>query len=324
MMGTVLVFAEQREGKLKKSVLEVIGLARDLAAGGEVHAVVLGEGVSGIASDLAAFNVDKVWAADGASLKLPVPEAYTGALADAIGAIHPELVLMTASAMGRDLAPALAARAEMTLLTECMSLKRDGAGLTARKSMLGGKVFGTLESSAPRHVATIRPGAHAPAERGASPAPIAPLVVAAAGEPRAKMKEFVPSAGEVFDLTEADVVVSGGRGLKAAENFKLVEDLARVLGGAVGASRAVVDAGWIEYQHQVGQTGVTVTPKLYVACGISGAIQHLAGMRTARTIVAINKDPDAPIFKAADYGIVGDLFEVLPMLTQEVKRLKAS
>lgn len=323
MAGPILVFAEQREGMLKKSVLETIGLALELAGGGSsVHALVIGKGVGSVAESVRRLGVGKVWVADDASLEFAAPEAYTRVAHAACEKIHPGLILFTASAMGRDLAPRLAAREGFALLTECLSLTAAEGGYESKKSMLGGKVVGTLRSSEGT-VATVRPGAHAPAPDSTAQAEIENLSVDSAGQLRARITEVVRSAGETVDLQEAEIVVSGGRGLKGPENFNLIEDLARALGGAVGASRAVVDAGWIDHHHQVGQTGVTVAPKLYVACGISGAIQHLAGMRTAGCIVAVNKDPDAPIFKVADYGIVGDLFEVLPILTEEVKKIRA-
>jgi electron transfer flavoprotein alpha subunit len=322
-MAGVLVFAEQREGKLKKSVLETIALARELSSG-EVHAVVIGRDVRPVATDVASLRVDAVWMADAPSLEFADPQSYTAVLKAACAKVEPDAVLFTASAMGRDLAPSLAATGDYALLSECLSLEKADGAWRARKSMYGGKTVATLRALSPRVIATVRPGAHAPAVRGDAKAEIRELALPETAPLRARIQQILRSAGEMVDLQEAEIVVSGGRGLKGPENFKLIEDLARALGGAVGASRAVVDAGWIEHQHQVGQTGVTVSPKLYVACGISGAIQHLAGMRTAGCIVAINKDPDAPIFKAADYGIVGDLFEVLPVLTEEVRKAKAS
>jgi len=320
--GGVLIFAEQREGKLKKSVLEIIGLGRELASGGPLEAVVLGQGVGAVAEQLRAFGLQKIRLGDDPSLALASPEAYVAALRQLCAELQPDLVLFTASAMGRDLAPRLAARADFALLSECLSLAKAGDGFASRKSMYGGKVVGTWNSSGPT-VATVRPGAHAAAAPGTAGGEVVPLPVKPVSL-RARVAEVVRAVGETVDLSEAEIVVSGGRGLKAPENFKLIEELARAFGGAVGASRAVVDAGWIEHHHQVGQTGMTVSPKLYVACGISGAIQHLAGMRTSGCIVAINKDPDAPIFKLADFGIVGDLFEVVPLLTEEVRKIKAS
>jgi electron transfer flavoprotein alpha subunit len=324
MSDSILVFAEQREGVLKKSVVEMIGLARDLAKEGAVHAVVVGRGVEGVAETVRRLGVDRVWVADDPILEFATPEAYTRVLEAACRAVQPELILFTTSAMGRDLAPHLASKGGYSLLTECLSLVRVGGGFESYKSMQGGKVFGTLQAIGGTTVATVRPGSHAPAPAGVSGADRVTLSFEPPPSMRTRITEIIRATGEVVDLQEAEIVVSGGRGLKSPENFKLIEELAHALGGAVGASRAVVDAGWIEHQHQVGQTGVTVSPKLYLACGISGAIQHLAGMRTAGCIVAVNKDPDAPIFKVADYGIVGDLFEVLPILTEEIKKLKTS
>jgi electron transfer flavoprotein alpha subunit len=323
MAGTILVFAEQRDGKLKKSVLELLGLARDLSAGGEVHALVLGQGIGAVAEEVARHGADRVWVTDDAGLALSRTDLYarqTAAAAEAAGAI---CVLFPATAMGRDLAPTLAARLQSPLFTECLGIARSAEGFTARKAVYGGKALGIWSAEGGTVVATIRPGAHAAAEAGGA-GEMTPLPLAAIPEPRLRLLGVRKAEGETVDLQEAEVVVSGGRGLQDAKNFGLIEALAQAVGGAVGASRAVVDAGWIDHHHQVGQTGATVAPKLYIACGISGAIQHLAGMRTAGCIVAVNKDPDAPIFKAAHYGIVGDLFDVVPLLTAELRKSRAS
>jgi electron transfer flavoprotein alpha subunit len=217
----------------------------------------------------------------------------------------------------------LAAKLNGALFTECLALARSGEGFSARKSAYGGKALGTWTAAGGPVVATVRPGAHAPAPAGAA-APVQAAAPVSAPDPRLRLLGVRKAEGEVVDLQEAEIVVAGGRGLQDAKNFALIEALAHAVGGAVGASRAVVDAGWIDHHHQVGQTGVTVSPKLYIACGISGAIQHLAGMRTAGCIVAVNKDPDAPIFKTAHYGIVGDLFEMVPLLTEELRKSQAS
>jgi electron transfer flavoprotein alpha subunit len=321
MAGTILVFAEQREGKLKKSVLEALGLARDLAAGGQVVALVVGEGIGSIAGDVARHGVDRVLACDDPSLALASSDYLTPLIA-AIQSQKPDLVIFPASAMGRDLAPSLAARGGYPLLTECLGLVRVGNGFEATKSMYGGKVIATWRTVATPTVATVRPGVH-PAVPAGDAGGVESMTPVAGSPGRVCVKRVIQASGETVDLQEADVVVAGGRGLQGMKNFGLIEDLARAAGGAVGASRAVVDAGWIEHHHQVGQTGVTVRPKLYVAAGISGAIQHLAGMRSSGCIVAINKDAEAPIFKVAQYGIVGDLFEVLPLLTAEIRRARA-
>lgn len=321
MATNVLVFAEQRAGVLKRSVLELLGMAQDLASGGEVHALVIGRDVRKVAEEVAGRTTGRVHLSDDASLEYASPEAYVAQIRAAVEAAKPQLVLFAASAMGRDLAPRLATRMQASFVAECLSFEQAGGGFRARKSMYGGKVFATLELKAGSPVvATIKPGAHAPSASGS--AEIAELPVKAPVALRAKVTELVQEAKDRIDLQEAEIVVSGGRGLKGPENFHLVESLAKSLGAAVGASRAIVDAGWVPHHYQVGQTGVTVSPKLYVACGISGAIQHLAGMRTSGCIVAINKDPEAPIFKAADYGIVGDIFEVAPLLTAEIQKVR--
>ncbi len=323
MASTILVFAEVREGRLKKTVLEILGLARDLAGDGEVHALVIGHGVGALGDEVARHGVNRVWLADDPGLAAPRTDLYARQIEAAIAATSAELVLLPASACGRDLAPALAVRGGWGLLTECLTLEHADGAWVGRKSMYGGKAFGTWKAAGRPVVATVRPGAHLPAAVSGA-AQVDKLPVAATPDGRFRLIGVHKASGEVVDLAEAEIVVSGGRGLQDPKNFALVEDLAHALGGAVGASRAVVDAGWIDHHHQVGQTGVTVSPKLYIACGISGAIQHLAGMRTSGCIVAINKDPDAPIFKAAQYGIVGDLFEVLPILTEHIRQAKAS
>lgn len=319
MAGPILVFAEQRNGKLKRSVLECLALAA--ASGGPVHAIVIGKGVAEVADAVARHGASRVLLVDDASLEFPSAESYVAQLYAAVTSIQPRLVLFSASAMGRDLAPRLAARAGAAFVSECLSFGVLGDEFQARKSMYGGKVSANLTIKGPLVVATIKPGAHAPAP--GTTAGSVDVFPTSAITPRARMLRYVSGGEEQVDLQEAEVVVSGGRGLRGPENFHLVEGLAKALGGAVGASRAVVDAGWIAHHHQVGQTGVSVNPKLYVACGISGAIQHLAGMRSSGCIVAINKDREAPIFKVADFGIVGDLFEVLPALTEEIRRVKA-
>lgn len=328
MAPSVLVFAEQRKGKFKKCVFESLALARNLAGDGTVSALLVGSGVKEKASELFAHGANKVYSADGPSLDPYNAASYTRAIIDAYEACKPGLVLIPATAMGRDVAPRVASRIGVPWVAEALEIGHtDDGRLSARKSMYGGKIYSTLEAvGEPPYVATLRPGAVSVGEPNAGadgetvdlPTPDEPLSL------RAKVVEVLESAGEEVDLHEAEVVVAAGRGVKAPEHFSIIRDLAAAFGGAVGASRAVVDSGWIDHQHQVGQTGVTVSPKLYIACGVSGAIQHLAGMRSSGCIVAINKDPDAPIFQVADYGIVGDLFEVVPIMTEEVKKMRSS
>lgn len=320
MAGRILVFAEQRDGSFRKSAYEALGLAKSL--GGEVHALVVGNNVSGIAPSLGAYGAQTVHLVDDAALQLYWSDGYAAALEAAIDAVNPDLVLGVASAMGKDLMPRLAARKGMALITNCITLTQEGGVFVAAKSMYGGKVFAKVKSDGNATIATLRPAAYPVPEPAGGDATVETLTVTLPSESRVKVLEVQKLEEGELDVQEADIVVSGGRGLKEPENFSLVRDLAGVLGAAVGASRAAVDAGWIDHSHQVGQTGKTVSPKLYVACGISGAIQHLAGMRTAKCILAVNKDPEAPIFNLADYGIVGDLFKVLPELTEAIKQAK--
>jgi len=320
MSQTILVFAEQRGGTVKRSVLELIGLARDLSEGGAVEVALLGSGVAGLAEELSRYGA-RVHLADDAALEHADAGAYVAQLHALVQELQPRAILFSASAMGRDLAPRLAARSKTAFFAECLQLKAAGSEFEARKSMYGGKIFATVRTKGGAAlVATVKPGAHPVAEpvQGS----VRTVAVSVPGASRSKVVAIHREEKDTVDLQEADIVVSGGRGLKGPENFHLVESLARALGGAVGASRAVVDAGWVPHHYQVGQTGVTVSPKLYVAVGISGAIQHLAGMRTSRAIIAINKDPEAPILKTADIGVVGDAFEILPLLTEAVKKAK--
>jgi len=320
MAGRILVFAEQRDGTLRKSAHEAIGLARQL--GGEVHALLVGEGIASLAAPLGAYGAQTVHIVEDARLARYWSEGYTAALAAAIAAVRPDLVLLIATAMGKDLLARTAARLDLAALTDCISLAETEGGFEAVKSMYGGKVFATVRTTRRPAIASLRPSAYpapAPGEGRAEPRPLA---VELPAEQRARVLEVVKQEEGELDVQEADIVVSGGRGLREPANFALIRELAEVLGAAVGASRAAVDAGWIDHSHQVGQTGKAVSPKLYVAVGISGAIQHLAGMRTSKCILAINKDPDAPIFQVADYGIVGDLFKVVPALVAEVKKVK--
>lgn len=318
-MGRVLVFAEQREGSFRKSTFEAI--ARGAQLGDEAHALVCGADVDGIAPTLGNYGARVVHTVNDPSLAHYASESYATALATAIEELQPELVVMIATAMGRDLAPRVAARRQMAMLGDCISLDAADGTFQATKSMYGGKVFAKVRATRAPVLATLRPSAYpAPAPQD-SVAEVKPLAVTLP-EGGARVVEVVKQEEGQLDVQEAEVVVAGGRGLKEPEHFKILEELAGVLQAAVGASRAAVDAGWIDHAHQVGQTGKAVSPKLYVAVGISGAIQHLAGMRTSRCILAINKDPDAPIFNLADYGIVGDLFKIVPVLTRELRKLQ--
>ena len=319
----VLAVAEQRDGTLRKVSHEVLAAARSLAdrSGGTVDAIVFGAGpVSGI-DQLGGFGADRVLHATHADFALYSPDGASATIV-AIGAAYGAIVF-AATAMGRDLGPRVAARLGVSCATDVTALGVDGSVVTVTRPIYGGKVLQHGKLTGKTAVVSVRPNTFHPVQSGKAGTVTALTVPAFAV--RVSSKGVKKPEAVLLDVTEASIVVSGGRGLKEAANFKLLEELAAAFGNAaVGASRAVVDAGWRDHGEQVGQTGKTVSPQLYIAVGISGAIQHLAGMRTARTIVAINRDKDAPIFKVADYGIVGDLFEVLPRLTEEVRKLRST
>jgi len=323
MPGNVLVVAGHRDGDLKKVTFEMLGegtrIADKMELGGVVEAALLGSGVGGVADALAHYGAARVYLADDPSLGRYSSEGYTTVLAQLIQKTEPAVVLLGATPQGQDLAARVAARLGLGLASDCTAFEvaTDGR-LIITRPIYGGRAIATVIEKTTPQIATVRPNVMMPLEPDTSrTAPVERLVVET-GDIRAKVTDLIQESGrQQVRLAEAEIIVSGGRGLKGPENFYLLEQLADVLGAAVGASRAAVDAGWIDHSHQVGQTGKTVTPNLYIACGISGAVQHLAGMKTARYIVAINKDPEAPIFRVADYGIVGDLFEVVPVLTEE-------
>ena len=315
-MANIVVFVEQQSGKPSRASLECLGAAR--AANGTVTAVLAGAGAEGAARELGRFGANK-------AVVLAGGESSADALARDVAAIVKETgakaFLAAATSTGRDLAPRVAMLLDSTLFSDCTALSAQGESFTAVRPWLAGKAIATLGSAAPVFCATTRPNVFATSE-GAGSVEVQTRAASSGG--KAKVTAIDAKAGGKLDVKEAPIVVSGGRGLKAAENFKLLEELAGAFGNAAtGASRAVVDSGWRPHSEQVGQTGKTVAPQLYIAAGISGAIQHLAGMRTSKVIVANNKDPEAPIFKVADYGIVGDALEVLPALTQAVRALKA-
>jgi electron transfer flavoprotein alpha subunit len=318
-MANVMAVLEQRDGTFKRVSHEALTAARGLAdaMGGEVHALVIGPTGMG-SGGLGEFGADKVFVAADDAFELYQGDAYAAAVQAQAGGGY-AAVIIPATALGRDLAPRVAARLGCPLATDVTTVAHDG-GVVVTRPAYGGKAIYTLKITASSCVISLRPNAVSPAQ--SSKAGAMETVAASAGAARARTIEVKQPERAAPDVAEASVVVAGGRGLKDAEGFKLIEDLAEAVGGAVGASRAVVDAGWRPHAEQVGQTGKTVSPSLYFAVGISGAIQHLAGIRTAKVIVAINKDADAPIFKVADYGIVGDLFEVMPRLTEEINKIR--
>ena len=318
-MAGILVFVEQRNGVIRQASLQAISEAHR-QAGGDVAAVLVGSGISDAAAGLGVYGAAKVFVADNPNLALYSSEGYGEAVAKAVEATSPEAVFFAGTAMGRDLAPRVAATLGVGALADVVAFSKDGDQFVARRPVYSGKAFATVDSAGVKpQVISLRPNVFAAEETGGSAEVVALDGLALAI--RAVVKELIDTGGGEIDVAEADIIVSGGRGLKGPENFALIRSLAEALGGAVGASRAAVDAGWIAHKHQVGQTGKVVSPSLYIAAGISGAIQHLAGMSSSKIIVAINKDPDAPIFKIADYGIVGDLFDVIPPMVEEVKKL---
>ncbi len=322
---SILVFVEQREGRVRSVSREALGEATRLAAtlGGPVIGVCPAVADPGLAA-LGEAGAEKVLLAVHPAFDRYDAAGYAQAAVAAVAAVRPALVLFGASAMGRDLAPRVAARLGVGLATDCTSLAVQDGRLVAARPVYAGKAIQKVAFPRSPALASLRPKVFAPVSvPGRSAAVEALAVEHDAAAARARVVRVAAAGAGKVDVTEAEIVVSGGRGLKGPEHFKLIEDLAEALGASVGASRAVVDAGWRPHAEQVGQTGKTVSPKLYVAVGISGAIQHLAGMSSSRCIVAINKDPEAPIFKVADYGIVGDLFEVVPALTEAVRKLDA-
>jgi electron transfer flavoprotein alpha subunit len=326
-MANVFAFVETRGTDVRKVGLEAVTAARMLAeksGGGEVHALMLGPpGIAAKAAQVGQYGADAVIVVEHAGLANYSPEVATATAADRIKSGGYRAAVFSTSAQGRDLAPRVAARLGVSVVTDVLSFEIEGDSIVVRHPMNIGKVIATIAIGAKPAIIAMRPNVIAPVQNAkagrvenAQPS-IDPATA------RVKVIETRQGGGGKLDLAEAPVVVAGGRGLKAAENFKLVEDLASAFGNAaVGATRAVTDDGWRPHSDQIGQTGRLVSPELYIAVGISGAVQHLAGMRTSKTIVAVNKDKDAPIFMVADYGIVGDVFEVIPALTAAVREAK--
>jgi len=324
-MSAILAVTEQRDGALRKVSREVVWAARQLAdqLGGTVDALVIGApGVEAAGAGLGQVGADRVLVASDATFARYAPDGYAATVAELVKAGGYAAVVVSATATGKDLAPRIAARLDAPLGSDVTAIGAEGGKVTAARPIYAGKAIQRLVFEGTPAVLSLRPNTYVVGT--AAKAGAVEQVPAAAVPARVTVTEVKAAEQGKLDVAEADIVVAGGRGMKAPEHFQLIEDLAKAFGAAaVGASRAVVDAGWRPHAEQVGQTGKTVSPTLYVAVGISGAIQHLAGMRTSKTIVAINKDKDAPIFKAADYGITGDLFEVLPRLIEEVRKAKA-
>ena len=324
----VWVFAEQREGELQKVSLELLGEGRKIAdkLGVKLTALLLGNNVSGLVEELATHGADEVILAEHELLTHYTTDGYTKVIGDLANERKPEILFIGATFVGRDLGPRVAARLTTGLTADCTSLDIDEKGkfLLATRPAFGGNLMATIACQDHRpQMATVRPGVFSKLEKAESNAEIIKVEVKLSeADVRTKVVKIVKEKKDVIDISEADFIVSGGRGVGSKENFKLLEDLAEALGGTVGASRAAIEKEWLDKNYQVGQTGKTVRPSIYIACGISGAIQHVAGMQDSDLIIAINKDASAPIMKVADYAIVGDLTKVVPELTAQVKALK--
>jgi electron transfer flavoprotein alpha subunit len=326
MAGGIWVFAEVKGGNVRKITYELLSQGKKMAEklGEELAAVLLGSSVEGLTGRLSEY-ADKVYWVDNPNLTQYTTDAYATVLTDLLKEHQPSIFLCGATLIGKDLSPRIAARLQTGLATDCTGLSISDDGLMiAKRPVYAGKAF--IEVTCPisrPQMASIRPNVleMLPPDGAKKGATIKVEAKIDSSSLRTAVLEVVQAAGAKVDLTEAEIIVSGGRGMKGPENFKILEELADAIHATVGASRAAVDSGWRDHNDQVGQTGKVVTPNLYIACGISGAIQHLAGMGSSKVIVAINKDPDAPIFQKADYGVVEDLFKVVPILTEEFKKI---
>jgi len=320
----ILAFAEQRNGQFKKTAFEVVKAAKTIAdtISGEVVAVVVGNSVTSIADQLGGYGASKVIAVEDARLELYSTTAYSKVVAEIAKQESAEIIFLPASELGKDLAPRVAVKLQAGLVAGCTALTVENGTLKATRPVYAGKGLLDVTVTTGTKIFTLRPNVFTAGDSSGSSAAVETRKIELNDSDFAAMVKEVKAASGKKDVAEADIIVSGGRGLKGPEHFAMIEDLAATFGGAVGASRAVVDAGWRPHDEQVGQTGKTVSPSLYVAVAISGAVQHLAGMSSSKYIVAINKDKDAPIFSVADYGIVGDAFEVIPAITAEVKKLQ--
>ena len=320
MAQSILAIAEQLEGVFRKVTFEALSEGRRIAdqLGCELNALVLGDNIENISKELEQFGADRIIVAENSALSEYLPDAYGNVIADVINKETPDVVILGASAQGKDIAARLSARLNAPLAMDCVAIRFEDNNLMATRYMYGGKILADVMLNGKPKILAIRPNAMTIA-RAAGTGSIEKCEVNI-GTTWVKFIEKHLDTAKV-ELTEADTVVSGGRGM-GGPDFAVIEELAQVLEGAVGASRSAVDEGWRSSSDQVGQTGKVVSPNLYIACGISGAIQHLAGMSSSNVIVAINKDPEAPIFSKADYGIQGDLFEIVPLITEEIRKLK--
>lgn len=324
MARKVLVLGEVRDGSLRNVSFEAIAAGKTVAEGGEVVGVLVGESVSGLANELIQYGADRVVVVENEKLKQYSSDGYSQAFMAVVDKEKPEGIVFGHTALGKDLSPKIASKLNTGLISDATDVEAAGGNLVFTRPIYSGKAFEKKIVTDGIIFATVRPNNISPLQKDEGKTGDVSSVSVDIKDLRTIIKEVVRKASEGVDLSEAKVVIAGGRGVKSAEGFQPLKELADVLGGAVGASRGACDADYCDYSLQIGQTGKVVTPDLYIACGISGAIQHLAGMSNSKVIVAINKDPEANIFKVADYGIVGDLFEVVPMLTEEFKKLKVA
>ncbi|WP_026563383.1 electron transfer flavoprotein subunit alpha/FixB family protein [Bacillus sp. UNC41MFS5] len=322
MSRKVVVLGEVRDGSLRNVSFEAIAAAKTVAEGGEVVGVLVGDSVSALSTELIQFGADRVIVVEDEKLKLYTSDGYAQALLAVLDQEKPEGLVFGHTSLGKDLSPRIAGKLASGLISDATAIEVAGGNVVFTRPIYSGKAFEKKIVTGGLIFATVRPNNITPLEKDESRSGDVSTLSVEIKDLRAIIKEVVRKASEGVDLSEAKVVISGGRGVKSTDGFQPLKELAAVLGGAVGASRGACDADYCDYSLQIGQTGKVVTPDLYIACGISGAIQHLAGMSNSKVIVAINKDPEANIFKVADYGIVGDLFEVVPLLTEEFKKLK--
>lgn len=324
MSNKVVVLGEVREGALRNVSFEVIAAAKKISGGGEVVGVLLGDAVQSLAAEMIQYGADRVITVEHPHLKQYTSDAFSQALMAVYEQEKPDAVVFGHTALGKDLSPKIASKLASGLISDVTAIEGEGEAAVFIRPIYSGKAFEKVKNKEGLLFITVRPNNIAPLEQDASRTGNVSSVTTEITSLRSVIAEVVRKSTEGVDLSEAKVVVAGGRGVKSAEGFEPLQELATLLGGAIGASRGACDADYCDYSLQIGQTGKVVTPDLYIAAGISGAIQHVAGMSNAKVIVAINKDPEANIFKIADYGIVGDLFDVIPLMIEEIKKIKAN
>lgn len=324
MTKKVIVLGEAREGVLRNVSFEAIAAAKKISGGGEVVAILLGDSVQSLGNEMIHYGADRVVTVEHPHLKTYTSDGYSQAFMAVVESEKPDAVVFGHTALGKDLSPKVASKLQSGLISDVTDIEGEGDGAVFIRPIFSGKAFEKVKIKEGTVFVSIRPNNIEPLPHDESRSGEVSSVSVEITNLRTVIKEVVRKSTEGVDLSEAKVIVAGGRGVKSEDGFEPLKELANVLGGAVGASRGACDADYCDYSLQIGQTGKVVTPDLYIAAGISGAIQHLAGMSNSKIIVAINKDPEANIFKVADYGIVGDLFEVIPMLTEEFKKLKSN